>query len=69
MRQTHLRAGMTLEEIMEHWPDTVAVVLRHHMLCVGCPITAFHSVSDACHEHGIDEKAFTRELELAITEG
>uniref|UniRef100_Q11G38 DUF1858 domain-containing protein n=1 Tax=Chelativorans sp. (strain BNC1) TaxID=266779 RepID=Q11G38_CHESB len=62
----HLDPDMTLEEIMRAWPPAISVILRHHMLCVGCPITAFHTVNDACREHMIDEGAFLEELRAAI---
>ncbi|WP_287113560.1 hypothetical protein [Mesorhizobium sp.] len=35
---------------MRKWPATVAVVLSYKMLCVGCPIGTFHTVTEACHE-------------------
>ncbi|WP_287350688.1 hypothetical protein [Mesorhizobium sp.] len=38
---------------MRKWPATVAVVLSYKMLCVGCPIGTFHTVTEACHEHQI----------------
>jgi hypothetical protein len=32
------------------------------MLCVGCLISPFHTVSDACAEYHLDEEAFVAEL-------
>lgn len=58
---------MPIDTIMRQWPATIAVLIRHRMLCVGCPIAAFHTVSDACREHGTDEGTFVRELGDAIT--
>ncbi|TPM89928.1 MULTISPECIES: DUF1858 domain-containing protein [unclassified Mesorhizobium] len=57
---------MVVDEIMRKWPATVAVVLRYKMLCVGCPIGAFHTVTEACREHQVDEGDFLVELEFAI---
>jgi hybrid cluster-associated redox disulfide protein len=57
---------MPVDEIMRRWPATIAVVLRHGMLCVGCPIGSFHTVTDACTEHGVDEAMFLQELIAAI---
>lgn len=58
---------MPLDEIMRRWPQTVAIVMRHRMLCVGCAINPFHTISDACREHGVDEAAFTAELGRAMS--
>lgn len=57
---------MTMDEIMRRWPATIRVVLRHHLLCVGCPIATFHTVDDAIREHGLDGETFRRELRAAI---
>ncbi len=53
---------MTMDEIMQLWPATIHVALRHGLLCVGCPIASFHTVNDAILEHGLDEEMFRREL-------
>lgn len=57
---------MTIDEIMRRWPATVRIVMRHNMLCVGCPIGSFHTVTEACHEHQVDEEAFVAELLAAM---
>ena len=61
-----INPDMTVDEIMRRWPATIAVMLRHGMLCVGCPIGSFHTVTEACTEHGVDEEAFVGELTGAI---
>lgn len=60
------RNDMTMDQIMRRWPATIRVVLRHQLLCVGCPIAGFHTVDDAIREHGVDAERFRRELLAAI---
>ncbi len=57
---------LPLSLFMLRWPATVPVFLRHHMLCVGCLVGPFHTVVDACDEHGVDQAAFLRELSEAM---
>ncbi|MEP0697895.1 MAG: DUF1858 domain-containing protein [Nitratireductor sp.] len=57
---------MSVDEIMRRWPSTIAVMIRHGMLCVGCPIGGFHTVTDACREHHVEEGRFVRELEAVM---
>ncbi|WP_346432641.1 DUF1858 domain-containing protein [Pseudohoeflea coraliihabitans] len=57
---------MSLEEIMRRWPSTVRVVMRYRMLCIGCPISPFHTIADACAAHKVDEKTFSDHLHAAI---
>ena len=56
---------MTLDEIMHEWPKTIRIMLDHGLLCVGCPIASFHTLSDAAREHGIDPGTLSQDLRLA----
>lgn len=62
----HCPEHMTMDDIMQRWPATIRVVLRHHLLCVGCPVAAFHTVEDAVREHQIDGTRFREDLNAAI---
>lgn len=57
---------LPLHALFARWPQTVAVFLARHMLCVGCPISPFHTVIDACAEYGLDETAFRADLHSAV---
>lgn len=57
---------MTMDVIMRRWPGTIRVVLAHGMLCVGCPIASFHTVSDAAREHVLDEGVLVEQLTTAM---
>ena len=59
---TTIDPDMPLADLMTRWPTTIPVFLRHRMLCVGCLISPFHTVVDACAEYGLDEDAFVAEL-------
>lgn len=56
---------LPLADLMTHWPDTVHVFMRHKMLCVGCLVSPFHTIVDACAEYGLDESDFLSELRAA----
>lgn len=49
-------------EVMNAKPATIRVFLDFRMGCVGCPIATFHSVDDACKEHGVDRDEFLAAL-------
>jgi hybrid cluster-associated redox disulfide protein len=51
-----------VDEVMRSHPKTIRIFLDFKMGCVGCPIACFHTVDDACLEHGIDRKAFMEAL-------
>lgn len=58
---------LTLNELMEKWPATISVFMRHKMLCVGCLVSPFHTIDDACLEYDLDMDQFISELRGAIS--
>jgi hybrid cluster-associated redox disulfide protein len=54
-----------VDDIMRRWPSTIRVFITHRMRCVGCPIACFHTVDDACREHGVDRVRFLADLRAA----
>ena len=52
-------------EVMNARPATIRIFLDFRMGCVGCPIAAFHTVDDACKEHGVDRDEFLAALRAA----
>ena len=55
-----------LSELIADWPETVEVFFRHQMLCVGCLVAPFHTVTDACKEYGLEIDAFCAELTATL---
>ena len=62
MKPTSIDPRMTVDEIMRRWPAAIRVMIRNKMLCIGCPIGIFHTVSDACDAHRLEKEAFSKEL-------
>ncbi|RKF16173.1 DUF1858 domain-containing protein [Roseovarius spongiae] len=58
---------LPIADLLRNWPQAVAVFMRHRMLCVGCLISSFHTVIDACDEYALDESEFRRELRQAVS--
>ena len=61
-----IEATHTVDDIMRRWPVTIRVFLIHRMRCIGCPIACFHTVEDACREHGADCRRFLADLRAAV---
>ena len=59
---------MLLCDIMDRWPQTIPVFLKYKMLCVGCVITPYHTIRDACVQHDVLETRFRQDLLKAITQ-
>jgi hybrid cluster-associated redox disulfide protein len=57
-----------VDDVMTGVPETIRVFLEFRMRCVGCPIACFHSVDDACREHGVDREMFLNALRAVAAE-
>lgn len=66
MMPSTLDPDMPVDEIMRRWPATIRVMIRHRMLCIGCPAGGFHTVADAAAAHAMDEAFFSGELLTAM---
>jgi hybrid cluster-associated redox disulfide protein len=52
---------------MREHPATIRAFIEARMNCVGCPIGGFHTIDDACREHGVDRERFLKALrEMAM---
>jgi hybrid cluster-associated redox disulfide protein len=58
-----------VDDVMRRWPATIRVFLDYRMRCVGCPIACFHTVDDACREHGVDRVKVLADLRSAAARG
>lgn len=61
-----VEATQPVDDVMRQWPSTIRVFLDYRMRCVGCPIACFHTVDDACREHGADNAKFLADLRAAV---
>ena len=57
-----------VDDVMRDAPETIRVFLQFRMGCVGCPIACFHTVDDACREHGVNRDEFLNALRSVIAE-
>jgi hybrid cluster-associated redox disulfide protein len=64
-RGPQIAFDVTVDDVMRRWPATIRVFLDFRMGCVGCPIASFHTVADACSEHGAAPEKFLAALRAA----
>ena len=58
-----IESDTLVDDVMRQTPATIRVFLDFRMKCVGCPIACFHTVEDACREHGIEMARFLAALQ------
>jgi hybrid cluster-associated redox disulfide protein len=42
MKKSMPTPDMTVDQVMNRWPDSIRVFMDFRMGCVGCPIATFH---------------------------
>ena len=58
---------MSIGEVVEKYPQTVEVFLRHGLMCFGCAIAQFENVEQGALAHGINVEALIKDLNAAVS--
>jgi len=55
-----------VDDVMRRWPTTIGVFIRWRMMCVGCPFGTFHTIEQACLEHGTNAPSFLGAIRTTV---
>ena len=58
--------NMTMGEIVQKYPETVDVMIKHGLHCVGCHLAAMETVEQGAIGHGIDLDELLKDMNKAI---
>jgi hybrid cluster-associated redox disulfide protein len=59
---------MSIGEVVQKHPETIAVFLQHGLGCVGCAAAHFENIEQGAKAHGIDVEALIGGLNAAVSE-
>ncbi len=57
---------MSIGEVVQTYPQTVEVFLKHGLMCFGCAIARFENVEQGAMAHGINVDALMKDLNAAV---
>lgn len=57
---------MSIGEIVQKYPQTVKVFLRHGLMCIGCAAARFENLEQGATAHGIAIDPLLKDLNAAI---
>ncbi len=57
---------MTLGEVMEKYPETVDVFMKHGLKCFTCFIAMMETIEQGAKAHGIDLESLLKELNEVV---
>jgi hybrid cluster-associated redox disulfide protein len=59
---------MLIGEVVQKYPQTVEVFLRHGLMCFGCVMARYENVEQGAVAHGIDVEALMKDLNATASE-
>jgi hybrid cluster-associated redox disulfide protein len=54
-------------QVVESYPQTIAVFNDLHMACPGCHVSPFHTIADSAREYGLHSDELLQALNDALT--
>jgi len=58
---------MTIEDVVNQYPESMMVFMKHGLHCVGCHVSAFESIEDGAMAHGINVDALVDDLNKVVS--
>lgn len=66
MERSPLTENLFVADVLDRWPQTIPVFMRHRMACVGCTMAPFETLAEATTIYGMPTDRFVNELREAI---
>lgn len=57
---------MPIGEVVQKYPATIEVFLRHGLMCFGCAIARFENLEQGALAHGIDVESLLQDLNASV---
>ena len=57
---------MPIGDVVQTYPQTIEVFLKHGLMCFGCAIARFENVEQGAVAHGINVEALINDLNAAV---
>jgi hybrid cluster-associated redox disulfide protein len=68
MKNDSLLPDTLVADILNRWPPTQQVFLRHRMACLGCEMAGFETLASAAEIYHLPLERLIAELQVALVE-
>lgn len=65
-KEKAITRDMPIGDVVQKYPQTVEVFLRHGLMCFGCAIARFENLAQGAAAHGINVEILVRDLNAAV---
>jgi hybrid cluster-associated redox disulfide protein len=62
MENKKISKEMKIDEILQKYPESVEIFLKHGFHCLGCAAASFENLEEGAKAHGIDADKLVDEL-------
>jgi hybrid cluster-associated redox disulfide protein len=66
MSMAELHSSLTVEEVLERWPQVAPVFNHYRSACVGCALSPFCTLADVAGTYHLDLTGLLADLDAAI---
>jgi hybrid cluster-associated redox disulfide protein len=57
---------MPIGDVVQYYPQTIEVFLKHGLMCFGCAIARFENIEQGATAHGINVDTLMKDLNAAV---
>ncbi len=61
-----ISAQMTISEVVQKYPATVEVFMKHGLGCIGCAAARYENIAQGAAVHGIDADKLVADLNAVL---
>jgi hybrid cluster-associated redox disulfide protein len=66
MKTVLITPNLLVADLLNRWPQTTPIFIRHRLYCVGCLMSPFDTLSEVVSNYHLPEQSFFAELRQAI---
>jgi hybrid cluster-associated redox disulfide protein len=66
MKNDSITPNLRVADLLNRWPQTIPIFIRHRLYCVGCWMSPFDTLSEVVSNYHLPEQPFFAELRQAI---
>ncbi len=66
VRERRITPEMLVDEVVDRYPETIPVFIRHRMQCVGCHVARFETIAGGAAIYEVDLNDLLQELNAAV---
>ncbi len=61
-KETKITKEMTFSEIVQKAPDSIEILFKHGMHCIGCGMAGMETLEQGAQAHGLDPDKLVQEI-------